>query len=355
MVSRVDRLQAEMTRAGIGHMLIQKPKNMRYLTGYTGEGALLVSQSEAVILTDFRYVEQATIQSPGTRVVQYGVTHPMLGELRALLEADAACQLAIEEDEVSVEAYRGMQEKLGGVEMISAGGITEQLRMTKDEDEIDCVRRACEISCKAFEEMVRIIKAGMTEREIQLQLDYTMLRLGADGLAFDTIACAGVNGSLPHAIPGSHALREGELLTLDFGARYGGYCADMTRTLAIGQVSSQLKDIYYTVLEAQTRALQMVGPGVECSAVDKCARDFIDARYPGAFGHGLGHGVGLDIHEQPVLNARDHRELRPGHIVTVEPGVYIPGLGGCRIEDTVVVTENGFDNLIDAPKNLIVL
>ena len=353
MIKRIDALLAAMKQAGIGHMLIQKPKNMRYLTGYTGEGCLLVSEAGIVILTDFRYVEQASIQAPGLRVIQYDAAHPRLGEIRQQLKNEGAYKLAVEEDAVTVEAYREMLKALSGIELTAAGGLIERLRIVKDEDEIECIAKACEISCKAFEKMLGVMKAGMTEREIQLELDYTMLRLGAEGMAFDTIAAAGVNGSLPHAIPSDHVVKEGELLTLDFGALYGGYCADMTRTVAFGEVSDELKRIYDTVLDAQLKSLAMVGPGVVCSAVDRCARDLIDKVYPGAFGHSLGHGVGLDIHEQPGLNGRDQRTLTPGHIVTVEPGVYLPGVGGCRIEDTVAVTENGYRNLVNAPKELI--
>ncbi len=353
MNKRVEALLASMKQAGLTHMLIQKPKNMRYLTGYTGEGCLLVSDAGVTILTDFRYVEQASIQAPGLKVIQYDSAHPRLGEIRQALTSAGARKLAVEEDAVTVEAYREMLRALSGIELTAAGGQVERLRIVKDEDEIECIAKACQISCQAFEKMLGVMKAGMTEREIQLELDYTMLRLGAEGMAFDTIAAAGVNGSLPHAIPSDHVVKEGELLTLDFGALYGGYCADMTRTVAFGRVSDELQKIYDTVLEAQLTSLDMVGPGVVCSAVDRCARDIIDKVYPGAFGHSLGHGVGLDIHEQPGLNTRDQRTLTPGHIVTVEPGVYIPGVGGCRIEDTVAITETGYRNLVSAPKEMI--
>ena len=353
MNTRVGALLASMRQAGLTHMLIEKPKNMRYLTGYTGEGCLLVSEAGVVILTDFRYVEQASIQAPGVQVVRYDAAHPRLGEIRQQLVSAGAHKLAVEEDAVTVEAYREMLRSLSGIELTAAGGLVERLRIVKDEDEIECIARACAISCQAFEKLLGVMKSGMTEREIQLELDYTMLRLGAEGVAFSTIAAAGVNGSLPHAIPSDHVVQEGEMLTLDFGARYGGYCADMTRTVAFGAISDELKKIYDTVLAAQLAALDMIGPGVVCSAVDRCARDLIDKVYPGAFGHSLGHGVGLDIHEQPGLNTRDQRALTPGHIVTVEPGVYLPGVGGCRIEDTVAITETGYRNLVTAPKELI--
>ncbi len=355
MTNRIEKLLGLMKQAGMTHVLIQKPKNMRYLTGYTGEGCLFVSAAETVILTDFRYVEQAGIQAPGIRVVRYDAAHPMLSELLALLTAQGASSLAVEEDEMTVAAYRNMQKKLPGITLTAACNLTEDLRLVKDAGEIELIARACEISCAAFDKMLGVIKAGMTEKEIQLELDYTMLRLGGDGLAFDTIACAGVNGSLPHAIPGDHVVREGELLTLDFGATYGGYCADMTRTVAIGRISDELRAIYDAVLHAQLTSLEMIGPGVVCREVDRCAREYLDSLYPGAFGHSLGHGVGLNIHEYPSLNTRDERALVPGHIVTVEPGVYLPGVGGCRIEDTVAITENGYRNLISAPKEFITL
>ena len=182
-----------------------------------------------------------------------------------------------------------------------------------------------------------------------------MLRLGSEGEAFDTIACAGLNGSLPHAVPGEHRLQNGELLTLDFGATFGGYRSDMTRTVGIGKVDGALKDIYQTVLEAHEMALDAVRPGAVCEDVDKVARDFIEARYPGSFGHALGHGVGLDIHEQPRLGRGDGTVLRPGHVVTIEPGIYISGLGGCRIEDMAILTSDGYIDPIDAPKQLIEL
>lgn len=355
MGKRIEALLAAMKQAGLGHMLIQKPKNMRYLTGYTGEGCLLVSETGVIILTDFRYVEQASRQAPGIQVIQYDSAHPRMGEIRQQLVNAGAHKLAVEEDDVTVEAYRDMLRGLSGIELTAAGGLVERLRIVKDEGEIECIAKACQISCEAFDRMLGVMKPGMTEREIQLELDYTMLRLGAEGVAFDTIAAAGVNGSLPHAIPSDHVVQTGEMLTLDFGALYGGYCADMTRTVAFGKISDELKAIYDTVLEAQLTALQKVAPGVVCSEVDKTAREIIDKRYPGAFGHSLGHGVGLDIHEQPGLNHRDQRTLTPGHIVTVEPGVYLPGVGGCRIEDTVAVTESGYRNLVSAPKELITL
>jgi len=182
-----------------------------------------------------------------------------------------------------------------------------------------------------------------------------MLRRGSEGIAFGTIAASGPNGSLPHAVPGMREIQNGDLLTLDFGAKVGGYCCDMTRTIGFGNVSDELKDIYNAVLEAQLIALDKIKPGAICRDIDAAARDYLDAKYPGAFGHGLGHGVGLVVHEAPRFSKLDETPLVPGHVVTVEPGVYIPGLGGVRIEDMALLTEDGYIDPITAPKQLILL
>ena len=356
MAEWVERVLARLKEKGLTHALVTKPQNMRYLTGgYTGEGCLVVSPSGLRILTDFRYVEQAGRQAPGAKVLMYGGGVRRNEMLLNLLKEENASALAVEEDQLTMAEGRALGEALEGVELKSLEGIPEGLRIVKDDEEIRRIREACRIACAAFDHMLGFIRPGLTEREIQLELDYTMLRSGSEDLAFDTIACAGENGSLPHAIPSGRKVRSGELLTMDFGAQYQGYKSDMTRTVAVGKISDELKAIYDTVLEAQKRSIDMIRPGVKCCDVDKRARDYIDARYPEAFGHSLGHGVGLDIHEQPGLSARDERELIPGHVVTVEPGVYIPGLGGCRIEDMGVVTENGYDDFITAPKELIIL
>lgn len=353
MTNRIEQMLARMSECGFTHALVQKPQNMRYLTGYTGEGSLLVKATGAVILTDFRYVEQAGRQAPGIEVVQYGSGGRPDELLRDILQREQVSVLAVEEDHLSMRAGLALQRTLGEVELKDLQGIPESLRLVKNEEELSRIRTACGIACRAFDHMLGFIRPGLTEREIQLELDYTMLRMGSEAVAFSTIACAGENGSLPHAIPSDRKVRKGELLTMDFGAQYMGYKSDMTRTIGVGQVSDELKRMYHTVLEAQKRALDLIGPGVRCCDVDKVARDYIDADYPGAFGHSLGHGVGLNIHEQPGLNKRDERMLEPGHVVTIEPGIYIPGLGGCRIEDMGAITADGFDNYITAPKQLI--
>lgn len=353
MSNRVPRMLKELAGAGFTHALIHKRQNMFYLTGYTGEGCLFVGPEGAVILTDFRYTEQAERQAPGCRIIRTGAGVRPYEECARMLKSAGAEVLAVETDYITVDEEKAIAACMEGVTIKPLGRVIDGMRIVKDAEEIEAIAEACRISCQAFDHMLGVIRPGMTEKQVQVELDYTMLRLGADGLSFDTIACAGVNGSLPHAIPSDHVIEKGELLTMDFGAIYHGYHADMTRTIAIGEVSSELTAIYETVLEAQKRALDMLHEGVVLCDVDKCARDFLEERYPGAFGHSLGHGVGLDIHEQPGLSMRDTRTLQVGHVVTVEPGVYLPGVGGCRIEDMGVLTGNGFRNMITAPKELI--
>ena len=344
-----------MEARGLSAALIHKPQNMRYLTGFTGEGCLFLSAQRQAVLTDFRYVEQLSRQAPSLECVRTRMGKSVETLVAELAAASGAKQLAVETDFLCYDDWAALRAALGDVALTPLAGLAEEMRLVKDEGEIDCIRRAADIACRAFRAILEVIRPGMTEREVAIALNYEMLRLGSEGEAFATIACAGLNGSLPHAVPGEHRLQNGELLTLDFGATFGGYRSDMTRTVGIGKVDGALKDIYQTVLEAHEMALDAIRPGAVCEDVDKVARDFIEARYPGSFGHALGHGVGLDIHEQPRLGRGDGTVLRPGHVVTIEPGIYISGLGGCRIEDMAILTSDGYIDPIDAPKQLIEL
>lgn len=335
---------------------LTKPANIYYLSGYTGEGILAVTADRAVIVTDFRYTEQAEQQAPGFEVCMTGkgLGHAALSW--QVFSEGGIDTVLFEDDQVTVQAYEALQKAMPGASFRSLGGVPETMRTVKDADEIASIEEACAISCRAFEELLSFAKAGMTEKEVQLHLDYTMLSMGADGLAFSTISAAGEHGSLPHAIPSDRRIEKGDMLTLDFGARKNGYDADMTRTIAFGEPKAEMKRIYETVLRAHLECEQMLRPGVICKEVDAHARRVIDdAGYAGRFGHSLGHGVGIDIHELPRLSMTCEDTLVPGHIVTVEPGIYVPGLGGVRIEDTCVITEDGFRTLVNAPKELIIL
>ena len=352
---RLQRFLSAMAARAISAALIHRPENVRYLTGFTGEGCLFISAQRQALLTDFRYVEQLSRQAPSLECVRTRMGKSVPELAAELAAASGAKQLAVETDFLCYDDWAALQAALGDVALTPLAGLAEEMRLVKDEGEIDCIRRAADIACRAFKAILEVIRPGMSEREVAVALNCEMLKLGSEGEAFDTIACAGLNGSLPHAVPGEHRLQKGELLTLDFGATYKGYRSDMTRTVGVGRVDGALKALYQTVLEAHEMALGAVRPGVVCEKIDKVARDFIDARYPGAFGHGLGHGVGLEVHENPRFNQSCADVLVPGHVITVEPGVYVPGLGGCRIEDMAILTENGFIDPITAPKQLITL
>ena len=351
----MDHLKAFLDAMQADAAVIHRPENIRYLSGYSGEGCLFVSKDIHAILTDFRYIEAAGRQAPGWRVERPLSDRRASAIIRELAGEVGAKNLYVETDYLTHDAYVTLDEALPGVELIPLSGIPERLRLIKDADEIASIREAARIASQAFINILPRLHAGMTEIDAKIELEFEMLRLGSEGPAFDTIAAAGVNGSLPHAVPTGHVIEEGEMLTFDFGATVNGYLSDITRTVAFGKISPELRAIYDTVHDAQQMVLDYIGPGKRCCDVDKVARDYIDARYPGAFGHSLGHGVGLFIHEQPRVSFNDATVLVPGHVVTVEPGVYIPGVGGCRIEDTVIMTSDGYINTMHAPKHLIEL
>ncbi len=355
-MNRTARLMAALREKHIPAAVFHSRENIRYLSGYTGEGCLFVCDRFSAILTDFRYTEIAGIEAPECRVVRTradGVTEE--SAVRALLEEIGAGKLALETGVVTFDQYSAYREALPGVELVSSELTAEELRQIKDEGEIALICEAAKIACAAFDHLLGWMKPGMTEKQIQAELDYTMIRMGSEECAFPTIAVAGVNGSLPHGVPSNHAVQSGELLTLDFGAQVQGYKCDMTRTVGFGHLSDELTEMYNHVLTAQKMALDAVGPGACCGDIDAIARDYLDARYPGCFGHGLGHGVGLFIHEQPRFSRGVQTILRPGHVMTVEPGVYLPGKGGCRIEDMALITADGYINPITAPKHLVIL
>ncbi len=335
-------------------IIISKPSNIFYISGFKGEGLLYISENQSVVVTDFRYVEQAQKESPGWRVesISKGIDH-----FKAASAIESGIKkVYLEDDFITLKQYRRLEECFYGAELVTLSNAPEKMRTVKDENEIAAIKKACAISCEAFEYMLTFIKEGQTEREISLALDFKMYELGADSVAFSTIVASGPNGSLPHAVPSDRVVKSGDFITMDFGARYAGYCSDMTRTVAVGEPSDKLKEIYNITLEAQEKSQNILAPGKECRKVDALARGIIsDAGYGEYFGHSLGHGVGIDIHEDPHLSTREGGSLKPGHIVTVEPGIYIPGIGGVRIENTCLITEDGFEPLITSPKELIIL
>ena len=350
---------AEQLRLGANTAaVVADPSNMFYLTGgYTGEGMVFLSRNRRVIVTDFRYTEQAENQAPGYEVQMTEKDRNAFLVIAELAQSEGITCIRTETNYLSVDRFEKLRAALGEeISCVSLEEAPQILRQVKTPTEILAIRKACNITAEAFRAILPKIREGMTEKELQIELDFTMLKLGADTTAFDTIIAAGEHGSLPHAIPGDRAIRQGDMITMDFGAKVGNYCADMTRTVALGKPSEEMRRIYDTVLRAQMMCEDALSAGKNCYDIDKLARDYIDARgYAGRFGHGLGHSVGIDIHEEPRLSPSCQEILKAGVVITVEPGVYVPGVGGVRIEDTCLVRENGCEALTDAEKQLIIL
>ncbi len=355
-MTRAQRLMEQMKLDKHQAVVLHNPSNMFYISGYTGEGVVLVSQSECAIVTDFRYTEQAERQAPGFTVHMTGKDKTHEAIVGSLCLAGNIEQLYFEDDFITVFEFGKYQKAVKGVEWKPVNGTVEQLREIKDEAELALIEKACQLTGDAFERLLPQLKLGMTEKQIAAILEFDMRSHGADGLAFSSIVAAGVNGSLPHAVPSDYAIRQGDMITLDFGAKFGGYCADMTRTFAVGEPSAEMKRVYQIVLEAQQMAQDAVAPGKSCKAIDAIARDHIAKNgYEGRFGHGLGHSLGIDIHEDPRFNTQSGATVKVGQLMTVEPGIYLPGVGGVRIENTVVVTEDGCRALTKPSRELIIL
>ena len=357
-VTAAERLMDQFRAGSHTAAAIHDPSNMFYLTeGYTGEGVVYLSENSRVIITDFRYTEQAERQASGFRVemTSKGRGHNQI--LAELAHAEGITEVRAETNYLSVDDFEALRGALGEeISCVPLDKAPQKLREIKTPAEVVAIRKACDITSEAFSAVLPKIRPGMTEKELQIELDFTMLRLGADELAFSTIIASGENGSLPHAIPGQRTLKTGDMITMDFGAKVGKYCSDMTRTVALGQPSDEMRKVYETVLRAQTMCEDALKAGKTGVEIDKIARDYIDARgYAGRFGHGLGHSVGIDIHEDPRLSQTCKDVLAAGIVITVEPGVYLPGVGGVRIENTCLVKENGCVPLTTADKQLIIL
>jgi len=349
-VSRGDRVAARLAGSELDLLLVTELVNVRYLTGFTGtNGMAIVGRDTRRFLTDFRYAERARAEVDGFD----RETVPQ--DLRVALAAgwpDGPVRLGFEDQHVSVRRAAQLRETLPDrVELVPAGGLVEEERAIKEPEELDAIRAAAALTDEIYAWLAERGVVGRTEREIALALEHEMRLRGAQDPAFPSIVAAGENGALPHATPRDVAVPRDTLVTLDIGARVDGYCADCTRTWATGELPDDLAALYATVLEAQETALAAVRPGPEGREVDAVARDLIDAAgYGELFGHGLGHGVGLDIHEAPRLARTAEGRLKAGHVVTVEPGIYMPGRGGARIEDPVVVTADGHEVLSATPK-----
>ena len=352
---RRTRLTARLHELEVDALLVTRMPNVRYLTGFTGSNALaLVGDAETVFITDGRYTEQSRHEVPDVERVTalHGFVEPVVDQCARL----GVSRLGFESNGVTVGQHQRFHDALEAVELIPTGEEVERLRWAKDEDELDLLRRAQAASDQAFDDVLELLSIGVTERRIALALEQLLRRDGGDGLAFESIVAFGENAAEPHHAPNHRVLAEGDVITLDFGALVGGYHADMTRTVAFGQPAAELRKVHDVVREAQQAGVDAVRAGMMGSDVDRVVRSAIEeAGYGEAFPHPLGHGVGLEIHEGPRLGREFDHELPAGAVVTVEPGIYVPGLGGVRIEDSVEVTDDGCRVLGTSTRELLEL
>lgn len=352
-MQRLEKLKKLIREKELDAILIYMPVNRRYFSGFTGSaGYALIFQERNYFLSDFRYIQQSQKQCEGFEIV----TMTIENTLSKILASFNITKLGIEDNFMDVAAYLKLKQDIAGIEMTGIGQDLTMIRAVKDEKELEYIAKAAEIADSAFTDILNHIKPGVTEKEIADRLESFMKSKGASGLSFDSIVASGVRSSLPHGVASDKQIEDGDFLTLDFGCIYNGYCSDMTRTIVVGKASDKQKKIYSIVLEAQLKALELVKPGEICKDIDAAARNIIaENGYADYFGHGLGHGVGLQVHELPVLNPLGDIRLQENMVITDEPGIYIPDFGGVRIEDLIVVKQNGPVILSRSSKELIEL
>lgn len=353
-LERLTKLRKALEANQLEAILITSPINRRYITGFTGTaGVAIVSKNTTRFITDFRYIEQATEQATAFTIVEHEKSIEL--EIKNQLKELNVTKVGFEKDQLTFAKYELYNELLN-VELIPVSGIVEELRLIKTADELVTLKKAAEIADAAFVHIQDYIKPGVKEIDISNELEFFMRKQGAISSSFDIIVASGIRSALPHGVASSKKIQGGELVTMDYGALYQGYCSDITRTVAVGEINTELKTIYETVLEAQLQGVNGIKPGISGKQADALTRDYITEKgYGENFGHSTGHGIGLEVHEGPSLSHRTDTTLAPGMVVTVEPGIYVPGVGGCRIEDDLVVTESGNERLTFAAKDLIQL
>ena len=349
---RIKKLRDELGKSGLKFSIVTDMRNCLYLTGFTGsEGVVLITPTLVYLIVDFRYLEQAQKETKNVKILKREkALHLLLADVMKKYKNE---KVAFESDSITFKQHKEIKKSLPENCLIPTLNLVERLRAVKYSDEIASIKKAVRISDEAFKHILGFIKLGMREVDIAEEIEYTVKRKGASNISFDTIAISGEKTSLPHGAPSQDLLKKGIVL-MDFGCISSGYRSDMTRTIFLGKATAKQKEIYNIVLEAQQIAIENVKPGVEASCIDKAARDYITNKgYGECFGHSTGHGVGLDIHELPNISGKSDEVLQPGMIFTIEPGIYIPGWGGIRIEDMVQVTDDGCRIITKSSKEII--
>ncbi|MDD6090760.1 MAG: Xaa-Pro peptidase family protein [Clostridiales bacterium] len=357
-MNNIAKIQKQLEVQGLDAVLITDEKNQRYATGFPiTDGAVFVSRDRAWLITDSRYIEAATaaVAGSGITVVLYTKEHGLTDCLREAIRESGAEKLAAEDRKLSYSEYLAYEKDLGR-ELLGAGDMFITLRAVKSGEELDSMREAQRISEKALEAVLHTIKPGMTEKQVAAELVYHMLLNGSEANSFDPIVVTGSKTSLPHGVPGDKVIQAGDFLTMDFGCLKNGYCSDMTRTVAVGYATEEMRSVYDVVLRAQLAGIDAARAGIQGKVIDAAARKVItDAGYGEYFGHGFGHSLGLDIHERPNANPAGEAIMPEGSVCSAEPGIYIPGRFGVRIEDVMILRENGAEVITRSPKELIIL
>lgn len=355
-MNRLEKIKSNFSELSIDSFLVKNLPNIRYVSGFSGSAAsLLITKEKDHFITDFRYKSQSAKEVYHNFEILIYVQNSMMF-LKDMIQMHNLKRIGFESNFLTFNDAENLRKEFSDVEFVPVDSLIEKIVICKNEKEIELTKKAVDITDRTFSDLLNIIKPGMTEREVSAHISYLQKLYGADGDSFDAIVASGERSAFPHARPTDKKIISGELLKLDFGCTVEGMKSDMTRTIAIGNVSDECKNIYNIVKEAQQRALDTVKAGINTKVLDASARDFIKEKgYGNSFGHGLGHGLGYDIHEKPAVNERSDYKLEVNNIITIEPGIYVEGLGGVRIEDDVIVKENGCEILNKSSKELIVL
>jgi len=344
LTERVCLLREYMIKNEMDSMLVTDRNNIRYFTDFTGEGFVFITLNKVFIITDFRYTEQARQQTSGCEVID-------ISDFNLKSFSSKFFKTGFENKKISYDRYQYFSENISN--LCNIDDLFTNMRAVKTDNEIALIEKAENIGDMAFSHILQYIKPGVSERDLALEIEFFMRKHGAEALSFDTIVACGPHGAMPHAEPDERKISKGDFIVFDFGCKYRGYCSDMTRTVSVGKADSEKKKIYDTVLKAQLSSIDMLRSGVLACDVHNNAQKIIDENYKGCFGHSLGHGVGLEIHENPTLSPKNSHALKKGNVVTVEPGIYVNGFCGVRIEDVVVICDGGVRNLTHSDKNLI--
>ncbi len=354
-MTHFENIAAALKGRGLDAMLVTSDPGEFYAVGFRGEGAALITPDKTWYYTDSRYIEAARQLISGAEVILWTAGNGFREQIAALVKAHGVVKLGFEEEFMSVSSHTAWT-KAVEAQFVPASELLTTLRQVKDAGELAAMREAQRVTDEALLEILNFIKPGLTESEVAARLTYIMARKGAERNSFDPIVACGANGSKPHAVPGPAVIQSGQFVTMDFGCVVHGYCSDMTRTVAVGHVTEEMKKVYYTVLEAQKAGIAAARAGVTGRAVHEAAAKVIeDAGYGEYFGHGFGHSLGMEIHENPGFHLRNDKPIPAGALLSAEPGIYLPGKFGVRIEDVIMLTEGGCIDITHSPKQLIIL